>query len=236
MSAGAIVALVIGGVVALLVLSVVAISVLGTEAESSFSEVGGSVGGSDRSDEGDSDTTTPRPDAPEGFALVEGDGVVMAIPAGWELIDAADAAMGSDEFTRAFPDAPPEMVEQGMNVFEQGAVLVAFDLSGGEFASNVNVIKIPGEAPLGLIEDQATQQLAAIGGEVVESGIVDVAIGEALRVEYTLAVAAPDGSSTPAQGVQFYVPSSGSTYIVTVSTDAETAGVADEMIETFRVT
>ena len=234
MSPGAIVAIVIGGVIGLLVLAGVAVALLGTEADSSFSSVGSSIDGSD-GDEGDPGTTAPAADVPEGFEVAEGDGVVMATPVGWELIDAADVAMGRDEFVEAFPNAPPEMVEQGMNVFEQGAVLVAFDFSGGDFASNVNVIEIPGEAPLGAIEDQAVQQLGTLGGEVVESGLVDVAIGEALRIEYTLAVAAPDGSSVPARGVQFYLPVDGSTYIITVSTGADEAGLADQMIETFRL-
>jgi hypothetical protein len=234
MSAGAIVALVLGCVVGVLVLAGVAVAVLGTESESKLAEVEDSIGDSD-GDGGEPGATLPAADVPEGFELADGDGVVMATPAGWELIDAADVAMGSDELAQAFPDAPQEMVEQGMNVFEQGAVLVAFDFSGGDFASNVNVIEIPGEVPLTAIEGQAVQQLGTLGGEVVESGIVDVAAGEALRIVYTLAVAAPDGSSVPARGVQFYVPVDGSTYIITVSTGADGAGLADQMIETFRV-
>lgn len=230
MSTGAVVALVLGCVLGVLVLAVVAVSVLGTDAEPTASELGNSDITEERSG-----TSTPAPDVPEGFELMEGDGVAMATPAGWELIDAADVAMGGEQFSQAFPDAPPEMVEQGMNMFEQGAVLVAFDFSDPAFASNVNVIKIPGEAPLGLIKDQAAQQLATLGGEVIETGRVDVAIGEALRIEYTLDVASPDGSSVPARGVQFYVPAGGSTYIVTVTMGSGSAALADQLIETFQV-
>jgi len=126
-------------------------------------------------------------------------------------------------------------VEQGLGLFENGAVLVAFDFSGEQFADNVNVVEIPGEAPLEEIEGPATQQLSSLGGEVLDSGIVDVGPGEALRIEYTLAVALPDGSSVPAEGVQYYIPIDGSTYIVTVSTGSAVADLADVMIETFSV-
>jgi hypothetical protein len=229
MSAGAIVAIVIGCVVGVLVLAGVAVAILGTEAEETFSDVGSSIDGSE--DGG----TPPAADVPEGFTLADGDGVAMATPVGWEVIDAADASMGAEQFSDLFPDAPPEMVEQGLNVFEQGAVLVAFDFGASDFSSNVNVIKVPGEAPLGVVEGQAEQQLGTLGAEVVDSGVVDVALGEALRIEYTIAVAAPDGSSVTAEGVQYYLPHDGSTYIVTVSSGAGAAGIADQMIETFRV-
>jgi hypothetical protein len=236
MSTGAIVAQVIGCVVGALVLLGVVGSVVGTDSDSSSSSDATEIGGSDDDGSTDgADTTVSGADVPEGFELVDGDGVVMAAPAGWQVIDAADAAMGSEEFAELFPDAPPGMVEQGLNMFEQGAVLVAFDLGADEFASNVNVLKLDGEAPLGAIEGQAEQQLGTLGGEVLDTDVVEVALGEALRIVYTIAVAAPDGSSVNAAGVQYYLPHDGSTYIITVSTGDDAARVADVMIETFRV-
>ena len=174
-------------------------------------------------------------DVPDGYAMLEGDGVSLAAPEGWELVAAEDLALGGDDFSNAFPDAPEGMVEQGLGLFENGAVLVAFDFSGEQFADNVNVVEIPGEAPLDEIEGPATQQLSSLGGEVVDSGTVEVASGEALRIEYTLAVALPDGSSVPAEGVQYYMPIDGNTYIVTVSAGSGAADLADAMIETFSV-
>jgi hypothetical protein len=116
-------------------------------------------------------------------------------------------------------------------------VLVAFDLSGQDaFASNVNVVDVPGEAPLRAIEGQAASQLTSLGGEVLDSGIVELPVGEALRIEYTLEVALPDGSTFPAEGVQFYVPVDGRTFIITVSAGEGAAALADEMIATFEAT
>jgi len=50
-----------------------------------------------------------------------------------------------------------------------------------------------------------------------------------------VAVALPDGSSVPAEGVQYYIPIDGRTYIVTVSTGSGAADLADVMIDTFSV-
>ena len=86
-----------------------------------------------------------------------------------------------------------------------------------------------------MVEGQAEQQLGTLGGEIVDSGVVDVALGEALRIEYTIAMAAPGGSSVTAEGVQYYLPHDGSTYIITVSSGEGVAGLADQMIDTFRV-
>jgi hypothetical protein len=229
MSSGGKMALAITGMVGVALLAVAAIFFLGQEDDED--DASGSTG---------STTTTTSSgsgdDLPAGFALLEGDGVSIAAPEGWEHLDAEDLAMDSEEFAAAYPDAPEGMVEQGINVFEQGAVLVAFDLSGREaFASNVTIIDVPGEAPLGAIEGQASSELGTLGGEVLDSGLVDLPAGEALRIDYTLEVALPDGSAFPAEGVQLYVPLAGRTYIITVSAGEGAAALADEMIATFRV-
>lgn len=181
------------------------------------------------------DSTVSRPDTPDGFTRLEGDGVSIAAPDSWQILDAKDASMTSDELGEAFPDAAPEVIEQGSSVLEQGAVLVAYDFSGGEFASNINILSIAGEAPLSDIERGAADEFGSLGGDVVDSGVVDLPVGDALRLEYTLPVALPDGSSQPTSGVQHYVPIDGRTYIITVSTGGDAAELADVMIDTFRV-
>ena len=125
--------------------------------------------------------------------------------------------MSAEDYADAFPDVPPEMVEQGLDMFAEGAVLVVFDFTDPDFASNLSVISIPGEAPLGLVEEQARTQIESLGGEVVDSGPVDIPTGKATRVEYTLDVAVPGGSSTPTSGVQYYGPFDGRTYLVTIT-------------------
>ena len=202
-SGGAKAALIVGCVIGAVALFIVGIVVLGEESTSSFSSTGSVIDGGGDGDDG-SDATLAPAEVPEGFALVEGDGVSIATPEGWTKLDADDVDMSAEEFADAFPDAPPEMVEQGVDMFGQGAVLVAFDFTDATFSSNVSIIDLPGEAPLGLVEDQARQQIEALGGAVVDSGSVDAPTGKATRLEYTLDVALPDGSTAPASGVQFY--------------------------------
>jgi hypothetical protein len=237
MSGGAKAGLIIGGVIGAFALLIVAITVLGEESTTGSSSTGSAIdGGTDAADDDGPDGTFPDTIAvPSGFALIEGDGVSIAAPDTWTRLDASDVDMSPEDFAAAFPDAPPEMAEQGDNMFAQGAVLVGFDFTNAAFASNVSVIDIPGEAPLDVAEDQARQQIELLGGEVLESGTVELPPGEAARLEYTLDVALPDGSSAPAGGVQLYLPFDGRTYIVTITSDTNVAELADEMLETFRV-
>ncbi|MEO6317338.1 MAG: hypothetical protein ABIP36_01005 [Acidimicrobiales bacterium] len=234
-SSGNKVPLIVAGVVGVVLLLVVALVLLsgGDDDDASTPTTAEDT----ETTEGDgSDTTVDGSgDLPDGYALLEGDEVSIGAPEGWELVAAEDLARGGEDFSSAFPDAPEGLLEQGLGLFENGAVLVAFDFSDEQFADNVNVVEIPGEAPLEEIEGPATQQLSSLGGEVLDSGIVDAGPGEALRIEYTIAVALPDGSSVPAEGVQYYIPINGSTYIVTVSTGSAAADLADVMIETFSV-
>jgi hypothetical protein len=109
-------------------------------------------------------------------------------------------------------------------------------MGSGTYPSNVNILDIPGEAPLGLVESQAKSQIESLDGELVDSGRVDLPVGEALRMEYGLGVALPDGSTLPSKGVQYYIPLDGRTYIVTISSARDVADLADAMAETFRVT
>ena len=81
-------------------------------------------------------------DLPAGYEVVEGDGVSIGVPEGWEGISPEDAALSEEEFEQAFPDLPDEMLEQGAAAVSQGSVLVAFDVASGSF-DNVNIIEIP---------------------------------------------------------------------------------------------
>ena len=234
MPTGAKVALaVVGGFVALIVISILAIALLGEESESRFESTGTAIGG-DGDDDEDGGGVAPA-EVPEGYVLIEGDGVSIAAPDGWEEIAPEDFAMTQEEFEAAFPDAPPELIEQASGAFDQGATLLAFDMENPDFSSNVNIASFPGEAPLSLIETQAEKQLDALGGEVVSSDRVSLPAGDAVRVEYTLDVAAPDGSAVTANGVQFYVPADGRTHVITISGLDDVVTISDTMVDTFRV-
>ena len=225
MSTGAKVAIALAmGLVGLIVLSVLAIALLGDEAETQLEPTGGAIDGG-----------SPPEDAvvPDGYKLIEGDGVSIAAPDDWQELAPDDFEMTPDELEEAFPGAPPAFLDQATAAFEQGATLVAFDVDR-DFSSNVNVASFPGEAPLSLLEEQATAQLEALGGTVVSTEPLRVPAGDALRIEYHLDVAAPDGSSVPADGVQYYVVADGRTHVVTVTTADEVGPLAATMINTFR--
>jgi hypothetical protein len=219
MSTGAIVALVVTIVVGSLALLIGAAVLLGTSSSSSSSS-------------STSSTTAVAAVVPAGFGLLQGDGVSIAAPQQWEIVDPEALATQSDAFAKAFPDAPPDALEKGFDAVKEGSVLVAFDLGESDVGSNINIVEVPVEVPLAQVDDYAGQQIRVVGGEVHQTDVVQLPAGDAVRLEYTIPIALPDGSSSPVDGVQYYVPLDGHTYIVTVTADA---ALADRMIETFRV-
>ena len=94
-SKGAVIALVaVGGLVVLALLSVVALQLLGTEEDTS-SETG---------------TAIEAGGLPNGYEQIDGDGVSIAAPQGWQPISAEDFALTPEELRQAFPDAPEGML------------------------------------------------------------------------------------------------------------------------------
>ncbi|MGK2947124.1 MAG: hypothetical protein ACSLFP_00995 [Acidimicrobiales bacterium] len=174
-------------------------------------------------------------DVPDGFTLVEGNGISLVVPDTWEQIDSDDASLSEEELAEAFPGADQDLLQQGLAAFQSGAVLVAIDVSGSDFANNVNVIESPSEFELDFLEVQGRQEIEAVGGVVDEVTRVDLPLGEAVRVTYTLDGVMPDGSSFTVQGIQHYVPFDGSTYIVTVSAVEDLSDIADPMAASLRV-
>jgi hypothetical protein len=158
--------------------------------------------------------------------------VSIGVPEGWDEVSPDDFEMSADEFKKAFPDAPEEYLEQSASAVENGQVLVAFDLAGGAF-DNVNVVRLPLRVPLDMIERQARLELAALEAEIGSIEDADVPAGDALRAEYSLQVAGPDGP-VDVVGVQYYVVNDDGSYVITFSGE----GAADEaatMMETFRI-
>jgi hypothetical protein len=174
-------------------------------------------------------------DVPDGFTLLEGDGVAMAVPEDWVQIDAADASLTPEELAELYPGASPELLEQGLAAFEQGAVLVATEVTSDDFADNVNVLEAPTEVPLDVLEQQGEQEITSLGGEVASVERVGLPAGEAVRLAYSIDGVAPDGSAFTVRGVQHYVPIDGRTYIITVSSGADPSPFSDPMAETFRL-
>lgn len=230
MSSGAIVALVVACVVGVLGLLAAIGLVVGSDDDSSS----GGAAVDEPSDDGPEPGLEPV-DVPDGFTLLEGDGVSIAAPDTWGVMDAAAVEMTGEELAEAFPDADPALVEQMSDALGKGAVLVAYDFGGGAFAANVNIAKIPGEAPLAAVEADAAAELASLGGEVLATDMVDAPVGEVLQIEFTIPVTLPGGSSPQIEAVQLWVPVDGYTYIITVATDDDAGALAEVMIDTFRV-
>jgi hypothetical protein len=235
MSTGAKVAIaVVGGVVGLIVLSIAAIALLGDEAETSFQRTGSAIDSGDDADSTDGGSPVEPVDVPDGYAVIEGDGVSIAAPDDWQEVDPDDFQMTPEEFEKAFPDAPPGFVDQATAAFQQGAALVAFDVDD-QLGANVNIASFPGEVPLSLVESQAKSQLESLGGTVDSSKRVTVPAGEAHRIDYTIDVSGPGGSSVAVSGVQFYVVADGHTHVVTITLPEDPGDLVDTMIDTFRI-
>jgi hypothetical protein len=231
MSSGAKVGLIVGAtILGLLLLVGVAALFLGSDStSSSFEETGTAIGGDD--DDDASGDEAPAVVLPAGYHAVDGDGVSMGVPEGWDDASPEDFAMSADDFREAFPDAPDELLEQGAAAVENGQVLVAFDYAGGEL-DNVNVLEMRVALPLEMIEAQARSELGAVGAEVDSIEDADVPAGEALRADYALQMAGPDGP-VDVVGVQYYVVNDDGAYIVTFTGE----GAVDHavaMMETFR--
>ena len=234
--------LIVGGVLAVIALIVVAVLLLSGGDDDGDDVVASSTTTTETDDttttETDDTTTTTESDdedVPDGFTLVEGDGVSLVVPDTWEQIEAGDASLSEEELAEAFPGADQELLQQGLAAFQSGAVLVAIDVSGSEFANNVNVIESPSEFELDFLEVQGRQEIEAVGGVVDEVTRVDLPLGEAVRVTYTLDGFTPDGQGFTVQGIQHYVPFDGSTYIVTVSAVEDLSDIADPMAESLQV-
>jgi hypothetical protein len=214
LSTGAFLGLVIGGVVGVFVLVGLAIALLG-------------------SDDGDAASAVAPAVVPEGFALVEGDGVSMAVPAGWRQIDPDE--LDTDVLDDAFPDASTELDEPGATPSEQGVVLVAMDGDDPPYTANVNIVSVPMQVSLAELTGVAEAQLRPLGAQINAIERAHLPVGDAVRVAYTVPVALPDGTSATAAGVQHHIPLDGRTYTITTSSMGDPGELADEMAATFRV-
>ena len=196
------------------------------------------VGNDDDPSSESSETTTGEDDTavdlPAGYHVVEGDGVSIGVPEGWEGMSPEDAGLSEEEFEQAFPEASEEMLERGVAAVDQGSVLVAFDVASAS-SDNVNIIEIPTRVELSVMEQQAETELDALGADIESIEAASIPAGDALRADYTLDVTLPDGGTVPTQGVQYYVVTDERAYVVTFSSASEIGELATTMIDTFRV-
>ena len=135
-------------------------------------------GGSDDSTEGDA------ADVPDGWKVVEGDGVSVAVPDDWRDVPIEDFAMGEEELREAMPEADDAMLEQAASVVQQGGVLLAFGPPVDGFTDNVNILRLPVAADIEQLEAEAELGMGQVGADVQSMQRVDLPAGEAVRVRY----------------------------------------------------
>lgn len=203
-----------------------------TSTTAEVSSGGGDDGGSDGTE-----TTVADPDeadVPDGWQLVEGDGVSIAVPGGWMGVPLEDFDLGGEDLQEVLPNADEALLNQAAQVVRQGGVLLAFGPLDEMFTDNINILAMPIPATMSQLEQEARLGMDQLGADVISIDQVELPVGPAVRVEYTLDLQGPDGPAT-VEGIQFFVPQDRMTYVITVSTQADPGAVADDMAETFRV-
>jgi hypothetical protein len=178
---------------------------------------------------------------PEGFTVIDrsGDGFVIALPPGWQNFDLT--ATDVDAIVAAATEANPSLAGNVSDAVKQlvaeGGLLYASDVSNpGNFLTNVNLIRVQGvTSGLGLLQQQAQQQLTAAGATNVSSTQVELPGGDAVRTTYTVPVTLADGTTTEVAGLQVYFLTQQNLYVLTFSTDQpeQYSEVFDQVINTF---
>jgi hypothetical protein len=168
---------------------------------------------------------------PDGFRVLQGDGVYLAVPQGWDTVssDQLGDAFDDDALRQLYPKATEQERDMIGQLFASGALLMAVDPDPAGGGRNINIVSQPVEIPLGGMEKIAQAQFDQLGldATVTDSHRVDTPAGEALRIAYTATTL-----GRTFDGVQFYVPTRGRTYVVTGSFDV---AVADQAIATLHL-
>ena len=160
-------------------------------------------------------------DVPEGWKVVEGDGVSLAVPEDWVGVPIEDFAMSEDDLREAMPEADDAMLQQAASVVEQGGVLLAFGPPEDGFTDNVNILALPVPATIDQLEAEAELGMRQVGADVRSMERVELPAGDAVRVRYSAEFQSPDGPYV-VEGVQLYVPVGDETYVLTVERDERT--------------
>jgi uncharacterized protein YidB (DUF937 family) len=173
-------------------------------------------------------------DEPGGTGTLQGNvataaGVSFEVPDGWEPVDPADIAEGSEGSAELSDLAErlglePEQLQQQM----AGVDLVVFsdETDNPNFRDNVNVTSPGGRVPG---EDELISQFERFNATVEEVTEADTGVGEALTLVYTFPIA---GGSV--RGEVIVVEVDGDAVVITVS--AFDAATAAEIADTIRAT
>jgi hypothetical protein len=172
--------------------------------------------------------------ATTGHIIVEGQGFGITLPDGWKSIPVDQAGLAG--YIATLPaDSQLRAILEGQSgaAAQQTIKFWAFDtrpadLASG-FARNLNVIVQPASnLSMAVVESAAKASLEAVDAirKPVATKIVTLPVGQALRIDYVLDVAATDGSSKAVSGTQYYVQLPTATLIVSLSVDEASAAAA----------
>ena len=165
-------------------------------------------------------------------------GFALTLPDGWESFPVDPAALEA-----IVDDLPPDSEMRTLLEGQMGSAALAaiafwaFDVrperaEAGQLR-NMNVIaQPPSTLTLSLVESAIKTQLGAVEGiGAIDSEIVTLPAGEALRFDYELAVPDGAGGTKAVATTQYYIPLPKSTLIVSFSSDAAAAAEAASEFE-----
>jgi hypothetical protein len=161
----------------------------------------------------------------DGFQVVQGDGVYLAVPQGWDTVSSDELGQTFDDATlrRLYPKATEQERDMIGQLLRSGALLTAIDPDPAGGGRNINIISQAIEVPLDGVEGVVQAQFDELGldARITDAHRVDTPAGEALRIAYTATAL-----GRTFDGVQFYVPARGRTFVVTGSYDVAAADQA----------
>ena len=134
------------------------------------------------------EASTPVAASTEGLTAFVGTGFALLIPEGWTAFAGDDVSI--DDLLANIEGTPFESAsDQVRAVFGQGGHLVAMDLSdeGAGFFDNLNVLELEDDNELDqAFLDMTVAQFDSFGATDVDARIENHAMGDALRLSYTL--------------------------------------------------
>lgn len=163
--------------------------------------------------------------ADKGFALTLPDGW-MSLP-----VDAASLQAVIDNLPDG-SDMKTMLQSQVGNAALQTMAFWAFDTrpenAAGGTTRNMNIIVQPASTfDLSLVESTVKSQLGTIDGiGTIESKILKLPAGDALRLDYALTIPGTNGTTTPVSTTQYYVQMPKATLIISFTSEANAPNAA----------
>ena len=179
---------------------------------------------------------------PAGFSVraVRGEGFSIAVPKDWRSIDAATALRGESvkQFERDNPAAAAAV--EALARPNSPMKFIAIDPSGGEFATNVNVLvsRIPADVSFARWTAAETAQISALRPTRLRKSDVQLPVGRAYRLRYHARLTIR-GTPRDLAIHQYMVKRGPFLYVITFTTDATGEGgltsTFEESARTFKL-